>query len=147
MEQKFEGEKENKPIVYQFTKPEAQNECTKKESAKLSDEDIKSLFMGLVNLVKENVKNDSKEKYETFLQKTEEDKRRYAVEIEQKQFEIERLKQNITELKVKNANLNKTLENYRIEFLLSCDKNLNKSNWLIKTKTPNIDKLSILVFL
>lgn len=103
----------NKTTVYKFP---VQN-TTKSEKVKLSDEDIKSLFMGLVNLVKENAKSDSQQKYEAFLQRTEEDKRKHVVELEQKQFEIDRLNQSINELKAKNTSLNKCLEDYRINYL------------------------------
>lgn len=104
---------DNDTTVYKFP---IQNKANSKK-IKLSDEDIKSLFMGLVNLVKENAKSDSQQKYEAFLQKTEEDKRRHFVELEQKQFEIDRLNQSISELKAKNTSLNKCLEDYRINYL------------------------------
>ena len=106
-------DKNKMAMVYKF--PSNLNNSQKK--SKLSDNEIKSLFMGLVNLVKENAKNDSQEKYEAFLQKTEEDKRRHFVELEQKQFEIDRLNQSINELKAKNVSLNKCLEDYRINYL------------------------------
>ncbi len=109
-----DGNKNEIAKVYEF--PSNLN-VNQKKKFKLSDEEIKSLFMGLVNLVKENAKNDNQEKYEAFLQKTEEDKRRHFVELEQKQFEIDRLNQSINELKAKNISLNKCLENYRINYL------------------------------
>ena len=92
-------------------------------NTKLSDEDIKSLFLGLVKLVNENAKTESKEKMEKFLEQTEEEKRKHIIELEQKQFEIERLNQSISELKAKNISLNKSLENYRIDFLKQKNQN------------------------
>lgn len=86
-------------------------------NGKLSDDDIKSLFMGLVKLVKENANADEKEKAEKFLEQTEEEKRKKIIELEQKQTEIESLKQQINELKIKNNTLNKQLEFYRIEYI------------------------------
>ena len=99
--------------ILQFPK----NQVVKNQKEKLSDEDIKSLFLGLVNLVKDNAKSDSQKRCEAYLEKTQEDTRRHFIEIEQKQLEIEKLKQDINELKQKNAILNKSLQEYRIDYL------------------------------
>lgn len=116
-------DKNNRAMVYKFP-----NQISKKEiKNKLTDEDIKSLFMGLVNLVKENAKSDNQQKYEAFLEKTQEDKRKHVLELEEKQNEIEKLNQSITELKAKNIALNKTLENYRIDFVSKID--IEKNNF------------------
>ena len=88
---------------------------------KLTDDDIKSLFMGLVKLVKENANASEQEKAKKFLEQTEEEKRKRIVELEQKQTEIEILKQQLNELKIKNNNLNKQLEFYRIEYVQKLD--------------------------
>lgn len=106
-------DKNKKTMVYKF--PE---QMSKKDfKNKLTDEDIKSLFMGLVNLVKENAKSDNQQKYEAYLEKTQEDKRKHILELEEKQNEIARLNQSINELKAKNAILNKSLQEYRIDYL------------------------------
>lgn len=106
-------DKNKKIMVYKF--PE---QMSKKDfKNKLTDDDIKSLFMGLVNLVKENVKSDNQQKYEAYLEKTQEDKRKHILELEEKQNEIARLNQSINELKAKNAILNKSLQEYRIDYL------------------------------
>lgn len=84
---------------------------------KLTDDDIKSLFMGLVKLVKENANSDSQEKAERFLEETEKQNRKRLVEIEQMQNEIAKLKQTIDELNGKNRFLNTQLENYRMNFV------------------------------
>ncbi len=99
--------------ILQFPK----NNIVKNYKEKLSDDDIKSLFLGLVGLVKDNAKNDSQKRYEAYLEKTQEDNRRHFIELEQKQLEIEKLKQNINELKQKNLILNKSLQEYRIDYL------------------------------
>ena len=115
--------KNKQTMVYKFP-----NQFSKKEiKNKLSDEDIKSLFMGLVNLVKENAKSDNQQKYEAYLEKTQEDKRKHVLELEEKQNEIEKLNQSINELKAKNLALNKTLENYRIDFVSKID--IEKNNF------------------
>lgn len=91
------------------------------KKSRLTDDEIKSLFMGLVKLVKENADNAEKEKAEKFLEQTEEEKRKRIVELEQKQIEIETLKQQLNELKIKNSSLNKQLEFYRIEYVQKLD--------------------------
>jgi len=88
-----------------------------KQKTALSDDDIKSLFMGLVKLVKENANQDCKTKYELFLEKTEEQKRLHFIEIEQKNFEIAELNNNILKLKQQNLQLNQKLKDYRIGLL------------------------------
>lgn len=117
---------ENSIEVIRF--PKKQRDA-KNFQGKLSDDDIKSLFLGLVKLVKENATSDSQEKAKKFLEQTEAEKRRKIVEIEQKQFEIERLKETIADLKNKNSTLNKQLENYRIDYL---------SNHTPQNNQPNI---------
>ena len=91
------------------------------KKSRLTDDEIKSLFMGLVKLVKENADADKKEKAEKFLEQTEEEKRKRIVELEQKQTEIDVLKQQLNELKIKNSSLNKQLEFYRIEYVQKLD--------------------------
>ena len=109
--------KNEQTTVYKFP-----SQISKKDfKNKLTDDDIKSLFLGLVNLVKENAKSDNQQRYEAFLEKTQEDKRRHILELEEKQNEIAKLNQHINELKAKNIALNKTLENYRIDFVSKID--------------------------
>ena len=114
LQNKYRSMKEKETKVYKFP-----IQSTNKSKYALTDEDIKSLFMGLVNLVKESAKSDSQKKLQLFLEQTEEDKRKHLVELEQKQFEIDRLEQSINELKMKNALLNKSLQDYRIDYLNS----------------------------
>ena len=116
--------KNHKTTVYKFPSQNSKKDFKNK----LTDEDIKSLFMGLVNLVKENAKSDNQQRYEAFLEKTQEDKRRHILELEEKQNEIAKLNQNINELKAKNIALNKTLENYRIDFVSKIDYDNNNFN-------------------
>ena len=96
----------------------------KNQNVKLTDDDIKSLFLGLVNLVKETAKEDSKSQIEKIVIKTEEENRKHLIELEQKQNEIERLKKYAIELQEKNKSLSTALENYRVDFL---SKNNNNS--------------------
>lgn len=95
------------------------------KKSKLTDDDIKSLFMGLVKLVKENATSENKEKAEKFLEQTEQEKRRRMVELQEKQSEIEHLKQIVNELKTKNNFLNQQLENYRIDYISNLNNNKN----------------------
>ena len=113
----------NQTKVYKF--PSTKKE---EENSKLSDDDIKSLFMGLVNLVKQNERDDNQKKIQTFLKKTEEDRRKFTIELEQKNMEINRLNQSINELKLKNIALNKNLENYRIDYVKNNFDNQNLNN-------------------
>lgn len=127
------NKKQSTPLMTFQTKKENEsyNENTQvikfpnqnQSKTKLSDDDIKSLFMGLVKLVKENANSDSHEKAEQYLKQTEEEKRKRIIELEQKQFEIDRLHQELNELKYKNTILNKQLENYRINFVSNTNKN------------------------
>lgn len=94
-----------------------QNSTKNNIGTKLTDEDIKSLFMGLVKLVKENATSENKDKAEKFLEQTEKEKRRHYVELQEKQLEIEKLNQAINELKAKNDFLNHQLKNYRLDFV------------------------------
>ena len=110
---KEQNDKKTKVIQFPTNKYSQKN--------KLTDDDIKSLFMGLVKLVKENANADEKEKAQKFLEQTEEEKRKRIVQLEQKQTEIEVLKQQLNELKIKNNNLNKQLEFYRIEYVQKLD--------------------------
>ena len=95
------------------------------KSIKLSDEEIKSLFMGLVRVVKESANIESAEQTKKIFEQAEKDSRKALIELEAKQFEIERLSQQNLELKAKNSLLNQTLKNYRIEKL-----KLNTNNQL-----------------
>ena len=103
--------------VLKFPKQSIESNKNFGGKVKLTDDDIKSLFLGLVKLVKENATIDSKKQVEKILIATENEKRKHLVELEQKQFEISRLNQSIAELKQKNTLLNKVLENYRINYL------------------------------
>ena len=87
------------------------------QKQKLTDDEIKSLFLGLVKLVKQSADSDSQQKAQKFLQETEKDNRKKLIEIEQSKNEIERLKQVVLELQTKNDFLNKKLEDYRIEYV------------------------------
>lgn len=97
--------------VIQFPKTQKQS------NAKLSDDDIKSLFMGLVKLVKENAQQDSKEEFKNYVKQYEKHKLKDIVTLQQKEIEIQILKKQILDLKQKNKNLNDKLTNYRIEML------------------------------
>ncbi len=96
-------------------------EFVNNSKTKLTDDEIKSLFLGLVKLVKESAKSDSQEKAQKFLEQTEENKRKRLVEIEEQKAEIERLKEVVLELKTKNKFLNKQLEDYRIDYVNNID--------------------------
>ena len=114
-----ENDNQNKIEIINFPK-NISNQNSKPNNLqknKLSDNDIKSLFMGLVNLVKESVQNDSQQKAQKFLEQTEAQNRKNVVELEQKQFEIDKLKQTILVLQNKNKTLNKQLEEYRINYM------------------------------
>lgn len=100
----------------------------KTQKNKLSDEDIKSLFMGLVKLVKENEKASLQNDLKLFASKQEQQKRKELVLLEQKQIEIEMLKKEIAELTDKNKKLNEILANYRINFVKNSP--INTNNWL-----------------
>ena len=104
------------------------NSENKNQNTKLTDEDIKSLFLGLVNLVKETARENNKTEIEKFVLKTEEENRKRLVELEQKQNEIERLKQYTLELKEKIKNLNNALANYRVDFLNKKQNNFTNPN-------------------
>ena len=110
-------EKKETAKVYSFPKENSQKQ-------KLSDDDIKSLFMGLVKLVKENADNDSQEKAKKFLEQTEQEKRKNAIELEEKSTEISNLKNEIRKLKIQNSELNQKLKDYRTEYI----KNLSQPN-------------------
>lgn len=106
--------------------PKSKNPNTDNSSKnKLSDDDIKSLFMGLVKLVKENANNDNKKSAEKFLEETEKQNRRRLVEITQLQSEIQKLKQQILCLHEKNKSLSTQLENYRINYVQTKSNNNN----------------------
>lgn len=109
---KYQNCKKNKKSATIYNFPAQNNQKTA-----LSDDDIKSLFMGLVKLVKENASQDCKTKYQLFLEKTEEQKRLHLVEIEQKNIEIAKLNNHILKLKQQNLQLNQQLKDYRIELL------------------------------
>lgn len=100
----------------------------KTQNNKLSDEDIKSLFMGLVKLVKENEKASLQSDLKLLVSKQERQKRKELVLLEQKQMEIEMLKKEIAELTNKNKKLNEILANYRINFVKNSP--INTNNWL-----------------
>jgi len=100
----------------------------KTQNNKLSDEDIKSLFMGLVKLVKENEKASLQSDLKLLVSKQEQQKRKELVLLEQKQVEIEMLKKEIAELTNKNKKLNEILANYRINFVKNSP--INTNNWL-----------------
>lgn len=100
----------------------------KTQNNKLSDEDIKSLFMGLVKLVKENEKTSLQNDLKLLVSKQEQQKRKELVLLEQKQIEIEMLKKEIAELTDKNKKLNEILANYRINFVKNSP--INTNNWL-----------------
>ena len=98
------------------------------QNVKLTDDDIKSLFLGLVNLVKETAKEDNKSQIEKMVIKTEEENRKHLVELEQKQNEIERLKKYALELQEKNKSLSTALKNYRVDFLSKNQSNFTNPN-------------------
>lgn len=83
----------------------------------LTDDELKSLFMGLVKLVKENANENSNQNMQLFLEQTEMQKRKEVVMLTQKQNEIELLNKQIENLKQKNKLLNEKLTEYRIKFL------------------------------
>ena len=91
------------------------NKKDKKQT--LTDDEIKSLFMGLVKLVKENAIENSSQNMQLFLEQTEMQKRRELVLLKQKQTEIDNLNKEIANLKQKNKDLNEKLTDYRIKFL------------------------------
>lgn len=97
--------------------PKQQTQSVNKN--RLTDEDIKSLFMGLVKLVKENASSEGHEQAEKFLEETERQNRKRLVEIEQMKSEISLLKQQIVELSSKNKRLNTQLENYRMDYVFN----------------------------
>ena len=87
------------------------------QKSKLTEDEIKSLFMGLVKLVKENANADEHEKAEKYLKQVEEEKRKHIIELENKQDEIDKLKEEMGKLKIKKDTLSKQIENYRINYL------------------------------
>lgn len=90
---------------------------TSQTSGKLSDDDIKSLFMGLVKLVKESAHEDSKTELKNYIKQYEKHKLQDVVALKQKDTEIAILKNQIADLKQKNRTLNEKLTDYRIKFI------------------------------
>ena len=80
--------KENKSSMGQIIKMPTRSE-------KLSEEDIKALFMGLVKLVKKQEAENIKSMYENELYKANEKLNKAIVEIANKQSKIEKLKSEI----------------------------------------------------
>ena len=112
---KTEFEKAGQKQLPYFSENEEKilNECDQKNGniiqfqslARLSDTDINNLFMGLVQLIKNNVTDEKLEKSEQenvlFAQKL----RSCQEKLKQKDFYIENLKQKFNELKKENQKL------------------------------------------
>ena len=96
----------------------------KKNGQRLSDAEINSLFLGLVKLVREQALGDSQQQVKQYLEISSEEKRKQIVETQQKQNEIDLLKEQIKALQEQNKKLNNQLKIYRIDFV----KSLAKSN-------------------
>jgi len=102
---------------------------SKKNTQKLSDNEINSLFLGLVKLVREQAFGESEQKVKQYLEVSSQEKRKQIVNNQQKDLQIEFLKKQIKELKEQNENLNNKLKNYRINYVKSLKD--NKSDNLI----------------
>lgn len=87
------------------------------QKEKLSDSEINSLFLGLVKLVKEQAFGESEQKVKNFLEYSSEERRKQLVANQEKQNEIDRLKQLVLKLKQKNRDLNLKLQTYRIDYV------------------------------
>ena len=111
LQNKYRSIKKSECKVIQFP-----SQKTKKQT--LTDEEIKSLFMGLVKLVKENEIQNNQQSINFYIEQNEMQKRKGIVLLKQKQSEIDALKQEISNLKQKNQELNKKLTKYRVEYLL-----------------------------
>ena len=104
--------------------PEQKN---KKNNQKLSDNEINSLFLGLVKLVREQAFGESEQKVKQYLEVSSQEKRKHVVDNQQKELQIEILKQQINELKEQNKNLNNQLKSYRINYVKNLSNNKNDS--------------------
>ena len=102
----------NKCKIIQFP-----NSQKKPKKQTLTDDEIKSLFMGLVKIVKENAIENNSQEIQLYLEQAEMRKRRELVLLKQKQAEIESLNQEIANLKQKNKILNEKLTDYRVKYL------------------------------
>lgn len=87
------------------------------KSKALNDDEIKSLFMGLVKLVKENAIKSSSEDLKLYLQQSEMQKRKDFVILSQNQSKVEKLEKEIADLKQKNSELYKKLTEYRLLYI------------------------------
>jgi hypothetical protein len=83
----------------------------------LTDDELKSLFMGLVNLVKQNTIEGTQHSLKKYAELIEQQKRKEIVLLEQKNLEISFLQKQIENLKQKNKTLNDKLTTYRINFV------------------------------
>lgn len=99
----------------------------KKMSNKLTNNEINSLFLGLVKLVREQAFGESKEKVKQYLEISDQEKRKHIIEVNESKAEIKSLKEKILELEKQNNQLNSQLISYRIDYVknLSHSKNDN----------------------
>lgn len=102
--------------VFKFPEKQIENNI-ETTSHKLTDDEIKSLFMGLVKLVKESAESDSKQSAKEYIAVAEEEKRKELVAMEQKQEEIVKLQSALKTLKMQNNHLNERLKRYRIDYV------------------------------
>ena len=90
---------------------------------KLTNDEINSLFLGLVKLVREQAFGERELQVKQFLEATSELKQKQAIETQSQQNQIEILKTKIKEQENKNEQLNEKLRTYRVEFVSQKIKN------------------------
>lgn len=76
-----------------------------KKKMSLSDEDINSLFLGLVRLVKRTAEEQASSRYKTQNQNSNDQLRKMLVQLNQKDREVEKLKAEYAKIKSENAAL------------------------------------------
>ena len=94
----------------------------------LTDNDIKSLFMGLVRLVKKTAYEDDKDKVKIEHNNANEMLKKALLDISRRDRQIENLKDEYKKLKLENQKLNEQIIGYKCEKanLLSLNEKLNE---------------------